>query len=69
MVSKLEIAPPARILLPMTAHQNLAFQQLLSAWRLREEARSPSNIADLAEARAALDAARTNMAIALHTAA
>ena len=57
----------ARIIFPMTAHQNHAFQSLLSAWRRREDVRSTATIADLASARASLDAARTNMASAMHT--
>lgn len=51
----------------MTAHQNFAFQQLVSAWRRREEARSATTIAELAEARVQLDAARADMHAALQT--
>ena len=51
----------------MTAHQNHAFEQLLSAWRRREEARSATTIAELADARASLDSARTNMHTALQS--
>lgn len=68
VVSKLTIERPTLIVLLMTAHQNLAFNQLLSAWRQREEARSTATIANLSSARASLDAARTNMSATLHTA-
>ena len=49
----------------MTAHQNFAFQQLLTAWRRREDARSTSEFADLAAARVTLDSARNDMHAAL----
>lgn len=45
----------------MTAFQNDAFQQLLSAWRRREDVRSTETIADLTDARVSLDSARSNM--------
>ncbi len=53
-------------LFSMNGHQNLAFQQLLSAWNQREEARSSDSIADLFSARASLDAARSHMNSTLH---
>jgi hypothetical protein len=67
VVSKLPKAGHGRIIFCMTARQNLAFNQLLSAWRRREEARSTATIAELSSARASLDAARTNMSSTLHT--
>lgn len=46
----------------MTAHQNFAFQQLLAAWRRREDARaSGSTIAELGAARIDLEHARGAM--------
>lgn len=45
----------------MTTHQNFAFQQLLAAWRRREDARSTGNLADLADARVSLESARNDM--------
>ena len=45
----------------MTALQNNAFNQLLSAWRRREDARSAGSLTDLADARKSLDAARHDM--------
>mgnify|MGYP001813876816 CR=1 FL=1 len=45
----------------MTAHQNSAFQQLLAAWRRREDARSTGSLTELADARTALDSARNDM--------
>jgi len=45
----------------MTAHQNFAFQQLLSAWRRRDDARTAGNLPELAKARIALDSARNDM--------
>ena len=45
----------------MNSPQNHAFQQLLSAWRRREEARDSGSVADLAAARTSLDSARTNV--------
>jgi len=41
-----------------TLHPSLA--NLLAAWRRREDVRATGNIAELAEARRALDAARDN---------
>jgi len=49
----------------MTAHQNHAFQQLLSAWRRREDARDSGTFEDLASARISLESARSNMSSAL----
>jgi hypothetical protein len=49
----------------MTALQNHAFQQLLSAWRRREDARNEGTLADLAAARISLDSARSNVHSAL----
>jgi hypothetical protein len=51
----------------MTALQNLAFRDLLSAWRRREEARESAQIADLAAARMSLEGARTYMQTSLHS--
>jgi hypothetical protein len=51
----------------MTAYQNNAFQQLLSAWRRREDARHEGTLADLAAARTSLDHARSNVHAALHS--
>lgn len=51
----------------MTAHQNHAFQQLLTAWRRREDARTSGSVADLVAARSSLDSARTNVQSALST--
>ena len=65
VVSKLTLERPARIIVAMTAHQNLAFQHLLSAWRRREDVRSTATIADLSSARASLDLARTEMSSTL----
>jgi hypothetical protein len=45
----------------MTTHQNFAFQQLLSAWRRRDDARTAGNLPELAKARVALDSARNDM--------
>lgn len=49
----------------MTTHQNFAFQQLLSAWRRREDARATDNIAELTDARLSLEVARTDMRAAI----
>jgi hypothetical protein len=51
----------------MTALQNLAFLQLLSAWRRREDARSLGTFADLGDARKHLESARSNMQTTLHS--
>lgn len=51
----------------MNALQNSAFQQLLSAWRRREDARATGSYADLGAARKSLESARSNMHTALHS--
>ena len=56
-----------RSVVVMTAHQNFAFQNLLSAWRRREDARAATSLAELAEARATLDSARNDMRSALQS--
>lgn len=61
MVSQLVRLATIRSVFTMTAHQNFAFQRLLDAWRRREDARSATNLAELAAARSSLDAARNDM--------
>jgi hypothetical protein len=61
VVSKLWVEGSAHSIFIMTAHQNHAFMQLLSAWRRREDARSTGTLADLADARKSLDSARNDM--------
>lgn len=60
-VSQLEEQAAIHILNSMTALQNHAFQNLLSAWRRREEVRSTDTIGPLTEARISLEDARVNM--------
>jgi hypothetical protein len=49
----------------MTAHQNFAFQQLLSAWRVSDDARLGGDLAERAHTCLALDVARTDMQASL----
>ena len=61
MVSQLVVWSGIRSVVCMTAQQNFSLQQLLSAWRRREDARSSGDIGALADARASLDAARNDV--------
>lgn len=45
----------------MNALQTHAFNQLLAAWRRRDDARRGSDVRELADARVRLDAARSQM--------
>jgi len=61
MDSQLGADGPIRSLIPMTAHQDFAFRQLLAAWRRRDDARVTGNFRQLAEASVSLDSARNDM--------
>lgn len=67
MVTKLGVRRAAHSVVPMNALQNSAFQQLLTAWRRREDARASGSYADLGAARKSLESARSNMHTALHS--
>ena len=56
-----------RIVLFMTDQMNAAFQQLLEAWKRRDDARrTHADIRELAQARYELDQARAAMTQTLH---
>ena len=61
MVPQLGVDGRIRTLASMTAHQNFAFQQLLTAWRRHDDARVAGNLRELADARISLDSARQDM--------
>ena len=53
-----------RTVLPMTAQQNVAFQELVSAWKQRDALRhAHAGLRELADARQMLDQARVEMAL------
>ena len=53
-----------RTVLPMTAQQNVAFQELVSAWKQRDALRhAHAGVRELADARQTLDQARVEMAL------
>ena len=54
-------AVPVPTLIAMNALQHHAFNELLTAWRRREDARLHGSLRDLADARARLDASRATM--------
>jgi len=60
-LSQLASGRQVRTVNDMNGSQNHAFGQLLAAWRRREDARSSTEIRQLAEARFALDNARAAM--------
>lgn len=61
MVSQLATAGPVPTLNAMNALQHHAFNQLLAAWRRREDARQHGTLRDLADARVQLDSSRAAM--------
>ncbi len=61
MVRQLGGSGAIHTLITMTAHQNSTFQQLLAAWRRRDDARTAGSLPELAAARVALDTARNDM--------
>ena len=61
MVPKLAIGLPGHSVMCMNATQNHAFNELLAAWRRREDARRSGDIRSLGDARVELDRRRADM--------